>query len=87
MNSLSQNERKLLKDVYRNYLEHHTREYTFRIASSDSCNFINTLRSLRDQGIIKPISNNFDNNIVSPCSKYIFEITDGGIDLAEKSRL
>ncbi len=87
MNFLSQNERKLLKDVYRNYLEHHTKEYTFRITSSDSCNFINTLHSLRNRGIIKPISSNFDNNIISLCEKYVFEITDDGIDLAEKSGL
>lgn len=83
MEHFSTSEKHILKLAYDNLKQNHTREYKLVLKSSDEILLINALRSLRNSGYIKAISDNFDAAVISVPPVYEFSLTLEGELLAE----
>lgn len=80
---LSKNEQLILSKVYRNYLENHSTVYRFSVKSSGDSVFLNAIRGLCSEKLIRCDAFSDDARPVSLALFYDLEITPDGICRAE----
>lgn len=80
---LSKNERLILGEAYHNYLENHSTAYRFSVKSSGDSVFLNAIRGLCSEKLIRCDAFSDDARPFSLALFYDLEITQDGIYRAE----